>query len=224
MGNNPLRIGLMGANGRLGRSIAALALKDPSVQITATVTRTSQTPPFPCDLWIDVSSPSALPQNIKIALSTQKPIVIGTTGLSPSDFDLIDNAAQQIPIFYSPNFSLGMALLDRLAEELARKFHSSARIDLVETHSHLKKDAPSGSALMLAKTIEEVRNEPIQIRSIRSEQTTFEHSLSFDAFEERLTLSHQAYNRDVFARGALLAALYLKNQPPGLYTMRHLLD
>ena len=199
-----IKIGVIGAQGRLGRAIAALA---PVMPVARTTKRTG----LNCDVLIDVSSPEALLEN----LSANKPIVIGTTG--HLDFTPIEQAAKNVPVFYAPNFSLGIALLRKLALEIAASFPSD--IDLIETHHKKKKDAPSGTALQLAKLLPGV-----QIHSIRSGSIIGEHTLIFNNGLESLTLSHETHSRDAYARGALAAARFLIGKPSGLYTMDNLLS
>ncbi len=196
------KIGLIGFNGRIGKSIAAL---HPVVPVSRTTPRQN----LPCDVLIDVSSHEALLEN----LSANKPIVIGTTG--HKDLSPIHRAAKHLPIFYAVNFSLGIALLRKLAE-LAQSF--PADIDIIETHHSEKKDAPSGTALLLKQTLSTAR-----IHSIRSGKIVAEHTIILNTPEERITLSHQAHTRDVFAKGALAAAHFLIGKPPGLYSMDDLL-
>lgn len=197
-----LKIGLIGASGRLGKVIATLHPITP-------ITRTTPRQNLNCDILIDVSSSDALLTN----LSAQKPIVIGTTGhktLQP-----IQEAAKHLPIFYAPNFSLGMALLKKLSLIVHQNFPSD--IDLIEKHHKEKKDSPSGSALLLAQHLPNAK-----IHSVRSGKIIGEHTLTFNTPEESITLSHQVHNREAFARGALAAARFLVGKPPGLYTMEHL--
>lgn len=196
------KIGLIGAEGRMGKTIAAL---HPIVPITRTTPRSS----LDCDILIDFSSHQALLEN----LSANKPIVIGTTG--HLDFTPIHKAALHLPIFYAPNFSLGAALLNKLA--LLTSQHFPSDIDIIETHHTQKKDTPSGTALHLAKNLAHAR-----IHSLRSGKVIGEHTLIFNNGDERLTLSHEVHSREAFARGALAAARFLYNKPPGLYTMDHL--
>ena len=198
-----IKIGVIGAEGRLGRTIALL---EPVVPITRTTPRLN----LDCDVLIDVSSSEALLEN----LSANRPMVIGTTG--HLDFAPIAQAAKNLPIFYTPNFSLGIALLRKIAREVAT--HFGGDIDLIETHHAQKKDAPSGTALALAQFLPNVN-----IHSIRSGKIIGEHTLIFNNGEERLTLSHEALSRETFARGALAAARFLVGKPPGLYTMDNLL-
>ncbi|MDE3045872.1 MAG: 4-hydroxy-tetrahydrodipicolinate reductase [Verrucomicrobiota bacterium] len=245
---NKISLGIIGASGRLGRSIAALALQDPLLRIGGVFTRPSShwlhhdlgeilgiSPTgitlsadlyTPLDLYIDASLPKALPDNLQAAIRTKRPLVVGTTGLSPEDRVLLEETAQHIPLFYAANFSLGMALLHKLTRETARLFHPQADIDLIETHHAQKKDAPSGSALALAETIQDSHptGKALHLHSIRSGSLIGEHELRFNSDEEQLILSHRVHTRASFARGALAAARFLIDQPPGLYTMEHLLS
>jgi len=199
-----IKIGLIGAQGRLGRAIAAL---EPVMPIARTTKRIG----LNCDVLIDVSSPEALLEN----LSAGKPIVIGTTG--HLDLAPIEQAAKKIPVFYAPNFSLGIALLRKLALEVAACFPCD--IDLIETHHNKKKDAPSGTALLLAKLLPNVK-----IHSIRSGSVIGEHTLIFNNGLERLILAHETHSRDAYAQGALAAARFIIGKPSGLYTMDNLLS
>jgi len=209
------RIGLIGATGRLGRAVEALA----GDSIAARFHRTS--PPDPrteIDVFLDVSAASALRQNLDAAVQGGKPIAVGTTGAI--DFNLLEEAARHIAVFYTPNFSLGMAVLKKAAKLVAGKFPGAA-IEIVETHHELKKDAPSGSALLLAKHLEP---REAAIRSHRIGQTVGKHELIFSASDERIALIHEALSRDAFARGALEAARFVALQSPGLYTMDDLIS
>ncbi len=234
------RLGIFGISGRFGRAIAALALSDPRFSLRAALVHLESpnlgldlgsllhTHPLlplssridtPLDILIDVSLPANFPSRLSMALEKKIPLVIGSTGLSERDFDHIDQASREIPIFYTPNFSVGIALLKKLAAEAARHLSLDTHIDLIETHHTQKKDAPSGTALALSKAI----SRPVSIHSIRSGKIIGEHTLLFNNAEERITLSHETHSRDAYARGALSAAAFLLTQPPGLYAMDHLL-
>lgn len=197
-----IKIGLIGSEGRMGQAISAL---HPVIPIYKTTPRS----PLDCDVLIDFSSHKALLEN----LSARKPIVIGTTG--HLDFTPLHEAAKHLPIFYSANFSLGAALLNEASKLVAK--HFAGDIDLIETHHTAKKDAPSGTALHLAKNLQNAK-----IHSLRSGSTIGEHTLIFNNAEERLTLSHQVHSREAFAKGALAAARFLIGKPPGLYSMEYL--
>lgn len=198
-----IKIGLIGAEGKMGKAIAAL---HPILPVAKQAPRM----PLDCDVLIDVSSHKALLENLFI----NKPMVIGTTGhlnLAP-----IEEASKNLPIFYASNFSLGAAILNHLAAFIAKHFPSD--IDLIEMHHTEKKDAPSGTALHLIKNLSNAK-----IHSIRSGNIIGEHTLIFNNADERLTISHQVHSREAFARGALAAAHFLVGKPPGLYGMDHLL-
>ncbi len=199
-----LKIGVIGPEGRMGKTIASL---HPIIPIY----RTTPRHPLDCDVLIDVSSKDALLEN----LSFQKPIVIGTTG--HLSFTPLEEAAKKIPIFYSANFSLGAAILSELVNTIAKYF--PADVDLIETHHTTKKDAPSGTALHLIRNLPQAK-----IHSIRSGSVIGEHTLIFNNAEERLTISHQVHSREAFAKGALAAARFLIGKPPGLYGMDNLFD
>jgi len=199
-----VKIGLIGANGKLGKTITKL-------EKVIEISRSTDRAKIECDVLIDVSSPEALLEN----LSANKPIVIGTTG--HKNLEAIQKGAETLPIFYAPNFSLSIALLKKLSLEIAKYFPEN--IDLIETHHTEKKDAPSGTALLLAQNLPGTK-----IQSIRSGNVIGEHTLIFSSPEEKITLSHEALTRDLFAKGALAAAHFLIGKPPGLYTMDNLFE
>jgi 4-hydroxy-tetrahydrodipicolinate reductase len=200
-----IKIGIIGYKGRLGAAIHRVALTDPRFEIGALIGRGDPIPP--CDLYINVSTPESL----FLELSPQ---VIGVTGIDRSS---IERAAETQPIFYAPNFSLGMALLTRLAAIATHFCPSDTSRQITESHRAGKKDAPSGSALLLSETI---GGAPIE--SIRSGEILGEHTLQLSLKDEELILSHRVQSRDTFAKGALEAASFLHQKPPGLYTMDHL--
>lgn len=242
-----LSIGIFGASGKFGKAIASLCLADPRFSLKAALVHPksehlgadvgallTQKPTGllfteklneKVDLLIDASLPDNLLERLSIATKNKTPLVVGTTGLSDSELQKIEEASQQIPLFFSPNFSIGIALLKKFAKEASRYFPIDAHIDLIETHHALKKDAPSGTALLLSDAIQKASPErsPVSIHPLRSGKIIGEHTLLFNTAEERLTLSHEAHHRDVFARGALAAALFLSQKNPGLYKMEDLI-
>ena len=239
-------IGILGASGRLGKAVAVEILQNPQISLGPLIVHKrsshigsdlglllgqaplgilfSTAPAQQVDAWIDVSLPSGLQERLALFGEQMKPVVIGTTGFSEEDLEGIQDLSERVPLIYAPNFSLGMALMQRLAEEAARHFPLSTQIDLVETHHCQKQDAPSGSALLLAKAIQrEVPGRlPVSIHSIRSGKILGQHALLFNTGEERLTLIHEIDSRDAFVKGALEAALFVLSQPPGLYGMQDL--
>ena len=205
----PIKLAVFGATGRLGRSICN-QIADPFLLS-----------PDP-DLYIDASLPPGVPHHLETAVAAKRPIVIGVTALSDETHTLLAAAAKSIPVFYSPNFSLGIALMKKFAEFISRAFHPEADIDLIETHHTKKKDAPSGTSLSIAKILEENGRKPT-LHSIRSGEIIGIHELIFNTAEEQIAFTHTTHSRDAFARGALAAAAFLIRQDPGLYGMEDLM-
>ncbi len=214
-----ISVSLLGATGKMGRRILALALEDPELHVSGISARISSTDLVAalstCDVAIDFTSPLATKGHLEAALITGKPLVIGTTGHTPEDIEAIEKASRSIPILYSPNFSLGIALCLETAEKFGKALGSSASINISETHHIHKKDSPSGTALALAKA---AGLERAVIESIRSGDTVGEHTVIFELGHERIELKHTCLSRDVFALGALRAAKFLAKQSPGLYS------
>ena len=178
------------------------------------------------DVLVDFTTPEATMDHLRRAKALKKPMVIGTTGLLEADRDIIRAFSQEIPIVFSPNMSLGVNVLFELAEIAAKRLGSRYTVELEETHHTGKKDAPSGTATRLQELIagiRKVRPEEVSCRSRREGDVVGDHTVIFSGPSERLELSHHAESRDVFALGALRAAVFLAQQPPGLYDMSHVL-
>jgi 4-hydroxy-tetrahydrodipicolinate reductase len=142
---------------------------------------------------------------------------LGTTGYAEKEKEMIQEASKQIPVLYSPNFSLGMAACMEAAVLLAKKFGGD--LEIVEIHRRGKKDKPSGTALEMKA---QIGNTEIPIHSLRSGDVMGVHTLFLSSEGESIELKHQVHSRDAFARGALRAALFLIRQPPGLYSVKDL--
>ena len=192
------------------------------------------------DALIDFSSPAALDALLSWAVSAHVPCVLATTGYTEEQLAAIDEAAKRIPIFRSANMSVGIALLRKLAAQAAAALDGSFDIEIVETHHRRKKDAPSGTALMLYDALKAARPQSgpvfgregrscarqageIGIHAVRGGTVVGEHEILFLGDEERITIAHSAESRAVFASGALQAAAFLQGKAPGLYTMDDLL-
>ena len=195
------------------------------------------------DAVIDFTSPEATLHHAAIAARTGKALVIGTTGLTPADSDTIAAAAQHAPIVLAPNMSLGVNLLLGLVEQVARTLGPDFDIEILELHHRLKKDAPSGTALGLGQAAARGRGISLDEAAIRSRDgltgarpegaigfatlrggdVVGDHTVIFAGLGERLELSHKASDRNIYARGALRAALWAAQQPPGLYGMKDVL-
>ena len=186
------------------------------------------------DVIIDFSHHSAVTTLIPYAVEHQIPVVIATTGHTDEEKALMDEAAKTIPVFHSANMSLGVATLTSLVKTAAKLF-PDADIEIVETHHTNKLDAPSGTALMLANAICEVRpgayvncgrsgmgkrdKNEIGISALRLANVVGEHEVIIATGTQTLTLKHQAHSRSLFAEGAVAAADFIRQQAPGFYTI-----
>ncbi|MEI6241932.1 MAG: dihydrodipicolinate reductase C-terminal domain-containing protein [Chlamydiota bacterium] len=228
-------IGIIGIFGQMGQRIFHLLQKDPRFHLVGGYTKRKENslslPIYPLstliqksDIIIDFSHPSTLPSLIEEAIIHTKPLVIGTTGYKKEEFSLLEQASQKIPILYSPNFSLGIAICKKIGEEIASLFGKDICVDIVDIHHSRKKDAPSGTALALKERIDKKISKKASIASFRSGSIVGEHILYFTTEEERITLKHEAQNRDLFAKGALEAALFLKEKKPALYSLEDVLE
>ena len=224
---SPLRVLLIGAAGRMGKTIVDLARTDPGIDIVAQCDLGDSIEPAmrDCDVAIDFSHPDAITEICRAALHCNKPLVIGTTGHSQAQRGTIEEAARSLPIVLASNFSVGVNVLFWLTRKAAERFGDDFSAEIVEAHHKTKKDAPSGTAKTLAellKAARKIENE-IPIQSIREGDVVGEHSVIFSGPEERLELTHRAASREIFARGALRAAKWIMGKPAGLYTMQDVL-
>ncbi len=193
---------------------------------------------IPADMVMDFSHHTAVKDVLDYAKSVGAAAVIGTTGHTEEEKALIYDAAKEIPVFYSGNMSLGIAVLCRLAKEAARYF-PDADIEIVEVHHNRKVDAPSGTAMMLYNAIREVRPEAeahcgrsgegkrekneIGISSLRMGSVVGIHEVHIHTGSQCLTLRHEAVTRAMLAEGAVDAARFLLGKAPGLYNMESML-
>ncbi len=223
----PVRVLLVGAAGRMGKTIVDLAKNDPKIDIVAQCDLGDPIDPAikESDVAIDFSHPDAIEEICSAALQHRQPLVIGTTGHSAEQRSVIEKAANAVPIVFASNFSVGVnalfALTHRAAEVLGREFHR----EIVETHHRTKKDAPSGTAKTLSEILSKARriDDQIPIQSIREGDVVGEHTVIFAGPGERLELSHKASSREIFGRGALRAAQWVIGKPPKLYSMQDVL-
>jgi len=195
------------------------------------------------DVLIDFTRPEPSMNFIEICRQAGKKIVIGTTGYSEEQKAVISEAAKDIAIVLAPNMSVGVNLSLKLLEMAAKVMGDYTDIEIIEAHHHHKKDAPSGTAVKLARVLSEARNrnledvgvycrhgmigprkrEEIGIQTIRAGDITGEHTVIFGGIGERIEVTHKAHNRDNFARGAVRAAKWIINQDNGLYDMQDVL-
>ena len=175
------------------------------------------------DVAIDFTSPGGAVSHAALCAREKKPLVIGTTGFSTRQLVLIRKASRSAPIFLSPNMSAAVNLAMAVARLIASRL-PGFDIRISESHHALKRDAPSGTALQFKARIGEVCGDPVPITSIRAGAIVGEHTVLYAGPNECLELTHRAQSRDVFAEGALRAALWLKGRKPGLYNYFDLLD
>lgn len=259
-----LKIGVIGASGRMGRVLVEKVFESDELDLAAAV----ESPSSPllgqpvgssspvvltsslheaavlCDVLIDFSSPNAMEHVLDAAQSVKKPLVCGITGLDPTAKEMLQKASELVPIFYSANMSLGIAVLTQAVALVASSLGEEFDIEIQDIHHAKKKDAPSGTALLLGNTAAKARHWPTPdvfcfdrsaIRQERPHQqigfsvlrgggVSGQHSVFFLGPQESLTLSHESYSRAVFADGALKAASWISKQKPGLYGMKDLVS
>ncbi len=196
------------------------------------------------DLIIDFTTPKCTFEILKISAKFKKRVVIGTTGFTKKEENLIKKFSKQIPILKAGNMSLGINLLMYLTEITSKSLGNNFLSKVFEIHHKHKKDHPSGTALMLGKGIATGKKKDfykligkkyfnkksfpygkkINFNSLRKGEIIGEHEVSFSSGKEIITLNHEAFDRALYSEGALTAAKWLRNKRPGLYTMRDLLN
>jgi 4-hydroxy-tetrahydrodipicolinate reductase len=225
--SSPVRVLLVGAAGRMGKTVLDLATSDPNIEIVAQCDLgDSIEPPMKnCDVIVDFSHAQAIDEICRAALQHSKALVIGTTGHSQEQRRTIEEAVRSLPIVFASNFSVGVNVLFWLTRKAAELLGRDFNPQIIETHHKMKKDAPSGTAKTLAellKAAQKIQNE-IPIQPIREGEVVGEHTVIFTGPSERLELTHRAASREIFARGALRAARWIVGRPPGLYSMQDVL-
>jgi 4-hydroxy-tetrahydrodipicolinate reductase len=222
-----VRVLLIGAAGRMGKTIIDLASNDSEIEIVAQCDLGDSIDPAMknCDVAVDFSQADAVDEICPSALRHNKALIIGTTGQSQRQRQMIQETARSLPIVFASNFSVGVNVLFWLTRKAAERFGDDFSAEIVEAHHRTKRDAPSGTAKTLAellKAARKIENE-IPIQSIREGEVVGEHTVIFNGPEERLELTHRAASREVFARGALRATKWIMGRPPGLYSMQDVL-
>lgn len=242
-----MRVIVHGATGAMGRELlrlsdahyegselAAAVSPEGGTGITLTMGEVSAA----ADVILDFSFHTAIFDVAAYARAHKLPLVVGTTGHDAEEKQAIFDAAREIPVFYTGNMSVGIAVLVKLAKQAAAAF-PDADIEIVETHHNRKVDAPSGTALMLAKAVREARGtgeitsgrtghgkrQPgeIGVQSVRMGNVVGIHEIHINTGTQTLTLRHEAHDRALFAEGAMTAAAWLVGKEPGLYDMDDLM-
>ena len=241
-----LRILVLGACGKMGRAVLEAAALQPDCSAVGgvDVRRCALPVPYfpaleqapPADVVVDFSSPAAILETAAWCRRTGTPLVLCATGHTPGQQAQVDALAREVPVFQSANLSPGIYVLAKLAR-LAAQLLPEYDIELVERHHRGKRDAPSGTALLLAaacgprdrvygRSPDSPARSPdeIGIHAVRGGTIFGEHELLFAGPQETLTLTHRAESRELFARGALRAARFLAGKPAGMYTMEDLMQ
>ena len=240
------RIAVVGASGRMGQTIIEVINQNDKVNLGAALDKGDDLNAIldQFDVLIDFTRPEATLEYLNTCVTAGKSMVIGTTGFDNKGLEVINNAAQQIPVVFAPNMSVGVNLSLKLLDMAARVIGEDADIEIVETHHRHKVDAPSGTALKMGEVvanalgrdlascavygregIEEPRDrQTIGFSTIRGGDVVGEHTVSFFMEGERVEITHKASSRLTFANGAVRAASWLEGQSAGLYSMQDVLD
>ncbi len=263
-----IRITVAGAAGRMGSRITALSREYPELKLTGAfekkghgaigkdiglfvgigemgikISDSLEDIIDNTDVIIDFTTPNATKENVKLASQKSKAIVIGTTGFSRDDMKEIEPYVKTIPCVMASNMSMGVNLLLKVLQDIAKVLGNEYDVEIVEAHHRLKKDAPSGTALKMAQVIADAlgRNldsaavyarkgligertkKEIGIQTIRAGDIVGEHTVLFGGLGERIEITHKVSSRDTFARGALKATLWISGKPAGLYDMQDVL-
>ena len=241
-----MKIIVNGACGRMGRALTELIGSAPGCELAAAVdprggqegvlTELRGAPE--ADVIIDFSHHSAVRALMDYAVAARIPVVVATTGHDAAELEYIRAASARIPVFYSGNMSVGVALLCRMARDTARLF-PEADVEIVEIHHKHKADAPSGTAKMLFSAVQEARPgarmvcgrsgmqprtpDEVGVHSLRMGEIVGVHEVHISSPSQSITLRHEAHSRALFAEGAICAAEFLIQQGPGLYDMQSLI-
>lgn len=246
-----MRVLIHGSTGRMGMILCQLLREGyPGLTLEAQVSPEAVSDPdhhiytsleavdCEADCVIDFSHHTAVGSLMDFCVARKLPVVVATTGHTPEEKAIIAESAQKIPVFFSANMSIGVALLAELAKKAASVF-PTANIEIVEKHHNQKLDVPSGTALLLAHRIQETLTDSvllvgrhengkrtareIGIHSLRLGNEVGTHEIIIATGAETITLKHEAENRSLFANGALAAAAFLEGKVPGMYSMQDII-
>ena len=253
-----IKLTITGCLGRMGRQLIKSAKKDSRFEITSVtenkihkkkisglLPRLNSEDAFKkSDVIIDFTIPKCTLEVLKIAVKQKKRVIIGTTGFSEREENIIRNFSQKIPILKAGNMSLGINLLMYLTEITSKSLGNNFQSKIFEAHHKFKKDYPSGTAMMLGEGIATGKNKnlykilgkrylnknkfpygkKINFNSVRKGKIVGEHEVLFSSGKEIIRLNHKAFDRTLYSEGALTAAKWLIKKKPGLYSMRDLMN
>jgi 4-hydroxy-tetrahydrodipicolinate reductase len=263
------KVAVCGAMGRMGRAVLAVLSERPFGMVLSGAVETGGHPLLGADAFeaagagkagilltedfrkavasadvaIDFTHASLSVENARIAADAGKAIVIGSTGLTPEQQAAVREAARRIPCILSPNMSVGVNLMFKVAADVAKVLGDEFDAEIVEVHHRFKKDSPSGTAVKLADAVAEAlgrdmkeagvygrkgmvgerTRKEIGVFAVRAGDVVGEHTVVFGGIGERFEITHRAHSRETFARGAVRAAAWILGKPSGLYDMRAVL-
>lgn len=228
-----IKVAVAGISGRMGSLIAAAVMNDPQCILSVVTSRnqhaacgdlkSQQQLTSNFDVLIDFSLPLAVLSNLEYCREHRKAMVIGSTGFTAAEMDLITQASVVIPILKSNNMSIGANACNSALTQICALLDDSWQITIEESHHKNKRDVPSGTALMFEESIKAAGlAQDVAIHSLRDEQTIGVHKIKFTNEFEYIELQHYALSREIFGLGALRAAKWLINQPAGLFNMQNL--
>ncbi|WP_427814899.1 4-hydroxy-tetrahydrodipicolinate reductase (plasmid) [Enterococcus sp. 22-H-5-01] len=248
-----LNVILSGANGRMGKVLQTLIAQQTEMQVVAGIDREAFEANFPtyqtfadcresADVVIDFSHYSAVPDVLTYCVDHKLPVVIATTGLTDEVKTQLISASKETAVFFSANMSIGINLLAKAIREITPLLEDEFNIEIVEKHHNQKKDAPSGTALLLADAVNDAVEEPktyiygrhgndlenplseLGIHAVRGGTIPGEHTVIYAGPDEVIELNHLALSRDIFASGAVKAAKYVSQKAIGLFDMEKLIN
>lgn len=245
-----LKIILHGCNGKMGKTLQEIISQDPEMTIIAGIDVNISEDPVPfnffmspldceikADVVIDFSHHTATRDLLEYCVKMKVPAVIATTALGDNELELIWKASQVVPVFHSANMSLGINVISRMLKNAVPALEDDFNIEIIEKHHNLKADSPSGTALLLANSIndacqtkkeyifgrhsksDQCKITEMGIHAIRGGSIPGEHTVIFAGPDEVIDITHTVYSKKVFARGALKAAKFIVNKECGLYSM-----
>ena len=253
-----IKLAITGCMGRMGQQLIKTAKKDKSIRLVSLTENrlikrkvsgimpelNTEKALSKANVVIDFTSPECTFEVLKIASKLKKRVIIGTTGFSRNEEELIKKFSKRIPILKAGNMSLGINLLMYLTEITSSSLGNNYLSKVFEVHHKHKKDYPSGTALMLGKGVASGKNKDfykmigkkflnkknfpygrkINFNSIRKGEVIGEHEVTFSSGKEIITLNHEAFDRALYSEGAITAAKWIMNKKQGLYSMRNLLN
>jgi 4-hydroxy-tetrahydrodipicolinate reductase len=241
-----------GCNGKMGKVLQQIIASDPDLEIVAGIDKHIDGPnpfkfyrsPAECehkaDILIDFSHYTATAELLDYCIESQTPVIIATTGLGDDERKAIRTASDKIPVFHSANMSLGINVIAKALGMLVPTLEKDFNIEIIEKHHNKKADSPSGTALLLAETINEAcqikkdfiygrhgksdscKISDLGIHAVRGGSIPGEHTLLFAGPDEVIEITHTAYSKEIFAMGAIKAAKFLVAKEKGLYSMKDL--